>query len=147
MSEFSHKASEMQATSLDEAATLLRQVAGQRQAGESLKAVFRRLNRKLTGWSDNRIRDIWRCDPRIKIRADEIEQLRRLAEPRVKAEASHELEELRATVARLARYEGLLQRLDEEFYGPQISAARDQISEASRLLGTNGVRLRPGPER
>jgi hypothetical protein len=142
MSEISHKASEMQATSLDEASNLLRKVAGQRHAGESLKAVFRRLNRKLKGWSDNRIRDVWHCDPRVKIRADEVDQLRRLAEPRGKAEAIHEIDELRATVARLARYEGLLQRLDEEFYGPQISAARDQIGEASRLLGKGGLRLR-----
>jgi hypothetical protein len=67
-----------------------------------------------------------------------------LSEPRGKAEAIHELEELCATVARLARYEGLLQHLDEEFHGPQISAARDQIGEASRLLGKSGLRLRSG---
>lgn len=140
-SEFSQKASEMQATSLDEAADLLRKVAGERQAGESMKAIFRRLGRKLDNWSENRIRDVWHRDPRIKVRADEVSQLRALVEPKRKTESIHDLEELRATVARLARYEALLERLDEEFYGPQISAAGDQLGEARRLLGKSRSRL------
>ncbi|PPQ16342.1 hypothetical protein CV770_26725 [Bradyrhizobium sp. AC87j1] len=140
-SEFSHKVLEMRATSLNEAADLLRQVAGERRADESLKAVFRRLSRKLSDWSENRIRDVWHRDPRIKIRADEVSQLRALVEPKRKTESIHDLEELRATVARLARYEALLERLDEEFYGPQISAASDQLGEARRLLGKGRSRV------
>lgn len=139
--EFSKKASEMQASSLDEAADLLRRVAGERQAGESMKAIFRRLGRKLDNWSENRIRDVWHRDPRIKVRADEVSQLRALAVPKRETESIHDLEELRATVARLARYEALLERLDEEFYGPQISAASDHLGEARRLLGKGRSRL------
>jgi predicted metalloprotease len=109
-----------------------------------MKAIFRRLSRKLDNWSENRIRDVWHRDPRIKVRADEVSQLRALVEPKRKTESIHDLEELRATVARLARYEAVLQRLDEEFFGPEISAARDQLGEASRVLGASGIRLRPG---
>ncbi|MBW5438616.1 hypothetical protein FXB41_28790 [Bradyrhizobium canariense] len=140
-SEFSHKASEMQATSLDEAADLLRRLAGERQAGESLKAVLRRVGRKLGNWSENRIRDVWHRDPRIKVRADEVNELRALAEPKRRSETVHDLEELRATVARLAKYEALLQRLDEDLYGPDISAASDQLGQARSLLGKGGSRL------
>ncbi|MET4493486.1 hypothetical protein [Bradyrhizobium sp. LA7.1] len=139
--EFSQKASEMRATSLDEAADLLRRVAGERQAGESMKAIFRRLGRKLDNWSENRIRDVWHRDPRIKVRADEVSQLRALTEPKRKPESIHDLEELRATVARLARYEALLQRLDEDLYGPDISAAGDQLGQARSLLGKSGSGL------
>jgi hypothetical protein len=51
----------------------------------------------------------------------------------------NELEELRSTVARLAKYESLLQRIDAEMFGPEISATRDQIGQARGLLGKNGV--------
>ncbi|QOZ73320.1 hypothetical protein [Bradyrhizobium arachidis] len=141
MLDFSNKRAEMKASSLDEAADLLRKVAGERKADESLKSVFRRLSRKLDGWTDNRIQDVWRRDSRITVRADEITQLRALVEPKRKTESIDDLEELRATVARLARYEALLERLDEEFYGPQISAASDQLGEARRLLGKSRSRL------
>lgn len=71
-------------------------------AGESLKAVLRRLSRRLDSWSENRIRDVWHRDPRVKIRADEVSQLRALAEPKRKSETVHDSEELRATTRRPA---------------------------------------------
>ncbi len=141
-SEISNKASDMRTAALDEAADLLRQIAGDRHADESMKALFRRLKRMLSGWSDNRIRDVWRRDGRVRIRAEEVEQLRALVEPSTKAKANDELAELRSTVARLARYEALLERIDAEFFGPDISAARDQVGEASSLLGEGSLRLR-----
>jgi hypothetical protein len=141
-SEFSNKALDrMRTASLDEASDLLRKIAGGRQADESKKAVFRRLKRALSDWSENRIRDVWRRDRRVRIRAEEVEQLRALIEP-CSDGAINELAELRSTVARLARYEALLERIDAEMFGPEISATRDQIGEASRLLGKSGVRLR-----
>ncbi len=135
----------MRTASLDEAADLLRKIAGTGQADESKKAVIRRLTRKLTDWSENRIKDVLRRDRRVRVRAEEVDQLRALAEPHGKVGVGNELEELRSTVARLAKYEGLLQRIDAEFYGPEISAARDQIGQAGSVLGARSIRLRPGP--
>lgn len=142
--ENSGKAWEMRSASIDEAAGLLREIAGNRGSDESLKAVFRRLSRKLPGWSGNRVRDVWRRDPRIRVRAEEVEQLRAIAQPgRGRGTTFDELAELRATVERLARYEALLQRIDAEFFSPEISAAGDQIGSARPFLGKPGVRLRP----
>jgi hypothetical protein len=70
VSEKHDKATEMRAATLDEASELLRKIAGQRQAGESIKAVFRRLGRTLTDWSSSRIRDVWYRDGRVRIRAE-----------------------------------------------------------------------------
>ena len=142
VSEISSKASDMRAASLDEASALLRKLAGNRLAGESMKAVFRRVSRKLSNWTDSRIRDVWHRDRRVRIRAEEVEQLRALVDRR--GNTRDELDELRSTVARLARYETLLQRIDAEFFGPQISAARDQVGEAGGILGEGRLRLRSG---
>jgi hypothetical protein len=139
-SENSNKVLDMRTVSLDEASGLLRQIAGNRRSDESLKAVFRRLERKLSNWSDNRIRDVWHRDPRVRLRAEEVDQLRGLAEQRsAGAKEMNELEELRSTVARLAKYESLLQRIDAEMFGPEISATRDHIGQARGLLGKSGV--------
>ncbi|QOZ15927.1 hypothetical protein XI02_13775 [Bradyrhizobium sp. CCBAU 21365] len=103
-SEKSDKASEMsRTTTLDEAAGLLRQIAGDGEAGESVKGVFRRLQRKLTGWSPGRIRDVWYRDRRVRIRAEEVEQLRALAKSRSESGSRDELTELRNRIARLER--------------------------------------------
>jgi hypothetical protein len=143
VSEISNKASDcMRTATLDEAADLLKRVAGERQADESLKSVFNRLDRKLSGWSANRIRDVWRRDRRIRIRAEEVEQLRAIV--RGQGATQNELAELRSTVERLAKYEALLQRIDEEFFCPEISATRHQASEARSFLGARGLRLRSG---
>ena len=122
MSEFSSKASDMRAASLDEASRLLRELAGSRDADESLKAIFRRLSRKLPTWSPNRIIDIWRQDVRVRVRAEEVEQLRELAEQRGKRRtANDDLDELRQRISRL---EALLESTDPAFHGPQLDALR-----------------------
>lgn len=142
MSEISNKRSEdMRTGSLDEAANLLRELAGERRADENIKAVLRRVARQLKGWSYSRVRTVWYRDPRVQIRGGEIEQLRALARPAAdEGTSAHEIAELRATVARLAKYEVLLERLGAEFSGPQLSASGNQAGEASGLLGTRGVR-------
>lgn len=138
--EFYDKALDMRTASLDDAADLLREIAGERRPDESLKGVFRRLGRKLPGLSDNRIRDIWRRDRRVRVRAEEVEQLRALVDKGSGQKVTKdELAELRATVERFASYVPLLERIDAEFHGPQISAAREQVGEARRLLGKSGV--------
>jgi hypothetical protein len=50
--EIFNKASDMRTASLDDAADLLRRVAGPRQADESLKSVLRRVGRKLADSGD-----------------------------------------------------------------------------------------------
>jgi hypothetical protein len=142
MADTSIKVGEMRTASIDEAADLLRTIAGNRRADESKKAVLRRIGRQLKDWSDNRVKDVWRRDRRIRIRAEEIEQLRKLAKQGLPETTKDELAELRSVVARLARYEPLLERIDAEFFSPEISAARDQAGEARRLLGKDGVRIR-----
>ncbi|MCW2112494.1 hypothetical protein QIH87_14180 [Bradyrhizobium elkanii] len=91
------------AATLDEAADLLRQIAGTRHADESIKGVLHRLQRKLTGWSAGRIRDVWYRDERVRLRAEEVEQLRALAEPAHATGTENELSELRNRIARLER--------------------------------------------
>jgi Lon protease-like protein len=125
--EISNKASDMRTASLDEAADLLREIAGNRRADESLKALFRRLQRKLADWSDNRIRDVWHRDPRVSVRSVEIEQLRSLAKRRDQDKADGDaLDELRQRISRL---EALLERIDPTFHRPQIDALRSQRRE------------------
>jgi hypothetical protein len=141
--EISDKASNMRTASLDEASELLRTIAGERRADESTKAVLRRVGRKLTDWSANRIRDVWRRDPRVRIRAEEVEQLRALTAPAARNKTTEdELAELRSTVARLAKYEAQLERIDADFYGAEIAATRDQIGQARGVLGEGRLRSR-----
>ncbi|WP_141339720.1 hypothetical protein [Bradyrhizobium sp. USDA 3458] len=88
---------------LDEAAGLLRQIAGHRRPDESVKGVLHRLQRTLSGWSPGRIHGIWYQDPRVRVRADEVEQLRALVQPAHDAGTDNELTELRNRIARLER--------------------------------------------
>lgn len=140
MSEISERLSDMTSATLDEAASLLRKIAGSRQAGESLKAVFRRLGRQLSDWSDSRIKAVWYRDARTVIRAAEVEQLRALAARRDRRRGDSELEELRSTVARLARYEQLLARLDADYGGEEVLAPSLQPRQSGEVLGRRGVR-------
>jgi hypothetical protein len=126
-SEFSDKLSEekkimgRQAT-LSEAAELLRVIAGEREAGESIKGVFRRLTRRLKGWSDSRVRDVWHQDERVRIRAEELEQLRAVAGAK-RAEGKNDLQELRDRISRLER---LLEASDAPFHSETLTVLRDQ---------------------
>jgi hypothetical protein len=135
MSEISDKSSEkfMPEYALDEAASLLRDIAGPRGPDESIKSVLRRLSRRLShNWSASRVRAVWYRDDRVRVRAEEIEELRSLtAKEQNEAGA---LAELQSTIERLAKYEPLLERLDAEFFGPEISAARDQIGQARKMV-------------
>lgn len=114
----------MSTASLNEAAGLLRELAGTRRADESMKAVLRRVRRRLADWKPSRVRDIWYRDPRVKLRAGEIEQLRTLVERKAEDKAAaDELAELRNRISRL---EALLAVSDEAFYCEAIASLRDQ---------------------
>lgn len=117
---------EMSECALREASGLLKTIAGSRRADESVKAVLHRLSRDLNlkDWSYGRIRAVWYSDPRVKVRAAEMEQLRAVANRRVEdKEAANELAELRNRIARL---EMLLERVDPAFHREAIASLRDQ---------------------
>jgi Lon protease-like protein len=89
---------------LNEASSLLREVAGNRRADESNKAVLRRVGREVKDWTASRIKDVWYRDPRIRIRANEVEYLRALvSQSQGKKADVDELDALRTRIARLER--------------------------------------------
>lgn len=64
---FENRSERMSEFSLSEASNLLRQVAGNRRADESKKAVLRRVGRLVKDWTPSRIKDVWYCDKRVRI--------------------------------------------------------------------------------
>jgi hypothetical protein len=107
---------------LREASRLLRRLAQPSTAGESVKACQRRVYRRLKTWTFNRVRDVWRPDPRIRVRAHEIEQLRMAAERRHADEAA--LADLRALQQRIERLERVLAASNPTKRSPRLIAAR-----------------------
>ncbi|WFU26307.1 hypothetical protein QA649_08895 [Bradyrhizobium sp. CB1717] len=125
MSEFRDKASLAMTSelALQEASTLIRELAGRGPAGESVKSALRRVGRQLKNWNPSRIRDVWYQDCRVSIRGEELEQLRALTKRRVQDKADTDaLEELRARISRL---EALLESADPSFHSPDIAALGD----------------------
>jgi Lon protease-like protein len=127
ISENHDKASDMRTATLDEASDLLRKIAGNREADESKKAVFRRLGRKLSDWSHSRIRGVWYRDSRVRLRAEEVDQLRSIVGQQEGKKA--EINELATLRDRIARIERLLEATDPAFHSPAIAAARQQLGE------------------
>jgi hypothetical protein len=114
----------MSTASLDEAADQLRELAGNRRADESMKAVLRRVRQRLADWKPSRVRDVWYRDPRVKLRAGEIEQLRSLVDR--KAETKAAVDELAELRNRISRLETLLERSDPAFHSEAIASLRSQ---------------------
>lgn len=112
---------------LNEASSLLRQVAGNRRADESKKAVLRRVGREVKDWTASRIKDVWYRDPRVRIRADEVEYLRVLVDQREGTKA--DVDELDALRTRIARLERLLEATDPAVGGARLSADRQSLGE------------------
>lgn len=61
---------------LAEAQTLVRRLAEPVPAGDSTKAAIGRSARRLPNWTYNRVRDVWHADSRVRMRAEELEELR-----------------------------------------------------------------------
>jgi hypothetical protein len=118
---------------LREGSRLLRQLARPVEGGDSVKKCQRRVYRLLKTWSFNRVRDLWRPDPRIRIKAREIEQLRALARQRSNDAAV--VTDLRALQHRIERLEQLLEITDPAMHSPSLAAARQHRSEVVRALG------------
>ncbi|SNS36634.1 hypothetical protein SAMN05216374_0996 [Tardiphaga sp. OK246] len=126
MSEKSEKSSEaMGELLLAEASDLLRQVAGDRRADESMKAVLRRVGRDVKDWTASRIKDVWYRDPRVRIRANEVEYLRALVSERQEPKA--EVDELVTLRTRIDRLESLLAATAPANARPRVSAPRQQF--------------------
>lgn len=127
MSEFSEKPSEtMSETLLTEASGLLRQVAGDRRADESMKGVLRRVGRELRDWTASRVKSVWYADPRVRIRADEVEYLRALVSERQEPKAG--VDELVTLRTRIDRLESLLKATAPAPTGASVPAPRQQFS-------------------
>jgi hypothetical protein len=94
-------------TPLDEAKTLIVQIAG---VQGTVKERLHRATRRLGSFSLNRIRDLYYADPRVRVSADELLELRRVATGFDGAEPS-EVEELRERVEYL---EALVRQLMQE---------------------------------
>ena len=105
-----------------EAARLIREVAPARD-GENVKSRITTAAHRLR-WKWSRARSVWHADGRLRIRAEELDQLRQHTAKAEMRAANNELQELRDTVARLM---GRLDRIDADFYGPHADAMRDQV--------------------
>jgi hypothetical protein len=115
-------------SALCEARDLIRQIAEPCPAGDKTKAALRRVHHILhKTWSFNRVRDVWNADPRIRVRGDELDELRKVAAARRKEThqkaAADELSELRARIDRL---EYLLAKTAP---GARIHAPGQQVGE------------------
>jgi hypothetical protein len=142
MAEFSEKRADMSAAALlSEASRLIRLVSEPRPAGDSVKAAQARCLRRLRSWSANRVKDVWSGDRRIRVRADEVDQLRALTAKRQTDKAA--LADLQAIKQRIERLERLLVATDPAMHSPSLAAARGQHREVVRALG---LRHRSEPE-
>ena len=101
MSDFSSERSDLQ-----EASRLLRYLSEPVRAGESVKCLIRRASRK-ADLTYERARSIWYADPRVVVRAGEMDVLRGLAQ---RQSAASELVELRTIVKRLEALEKKAER-------------------------------------
>ena len=117
-----------------EASELLRQIAGKGEPGEYKKEAWNRAYRRLSGqWTFNRVKDLWRQEPRAKVSAEELNQLRSTAKQAGAGNGNDIL-------ARLEHVEQMLRNLearrsqDEDFY----RAHADLIRHAARDVGRKG---------
>lgn len=120
-------------SSVAEASTLLRRVAGPRGSGDNIKRLIERAARRV-GFGYSRARDIWYEDAR-RIDSEEMDRLRDRA---AKFEAQETRDSLVAMRARLAQ-------TDPEFHRETI----DALDSALRAMGAEvgPVGLRPNRRR
>jgi hypothetical protein len=123
---------ESKMTALVEARQLVRLAAEPCPAGDSVKAAVGRAARRLK-WNYTRVRALWYGDDRIKVSGDELNELRRAAGARQKAEVQRD--ELAARVEALEQQlRDLAMRMpqDADFYGSQADLIRDAARHVGR---------------
>ncbi|MBS4016785.1 MAG: hypothetical protein KGZ68_00990 [Dechloromonas sp.] len=106
-------------SALLEASQLVRSLASPPMVGDTVKRQIARAARRIPFWSTSRVKSVWYRDERYRISADEIAQLRDIADMQQKDAGHEELQKLRARVARL---ETLLRISDPQFNSDQINA-------------------------
>ena len=130
MTEVSDKMTERSGMSASmEAAQLLRQIAGHGEPGETRKAAWLRAYRRLSGqWTFNRVKDLWRQEPRARVSADELNELRAAAQ---KNGAKDEVLERLAAVEQMLRALEARIPQDADFY----SAHADTLRSVANRIG------------
>jgi hypothetical protein len=90
---------------------LVRQLALPAPAGDTTKAAIFRVHRILNTWTWNRVRDVWHADPRIRVSADELDQLRKLVRDRKDGGGSAAWDDMLGFMERVAAIEAELREL------------------------------------
>ena len=88
-------------SALVEASQLVKALAAPPMVGDTVKHQIARAARRIPFWSTSRVKSIWYCDDRYKISADDLANLRLLADAKQQAAGQNELQKIRARVARL----------------------------------------------
>lgn len=95
-------------SSTDEARALVRKIAAPAQIGDTIARQVQRASRRIPFMSYHRIKRAWYGDQRLRIDADEIEKLRKLAGARDVGEtARDEFADLQRRIQRLEEALGL----------------------------------------
>ncbi len=130
-----------------EAHTLLHSIGGDiRPVKAAIWHVYRLLSGEIP-ISVSRVKDLWYCDPRVVIRADEMDALRRVA-----AEVTQKRKEARRALKSLGdAYLGAAERLrqiDPDFYRSEIFRLERQASNLGTLdrAGASLVGNGPSPK-
>jgi hypothetical protein len=120
---------------LCEASGLVRKIA----APATGKAALLRVYRRLGTWTYSRVKDVYYADRRVRISADEIDELRAIAGSEKEASNERSLPELRVQLAIVARH---LRKLDPSFAYPWAEALGSlahsdggEASSADRKVG------------
>jgi hypothetical protein len=120
---------------LCEASGLVREIAAPATGKVALLRVYRRLGT----WTYSRVKDVYYADRRVRISADEIDELRATAKRKTESTCDPTLAELRAQLAIVARH---LRALDPTFaypwaetLGPPTHLACGEESSTDRKVG------------
>lgn len=126
MVEKSGNTAEVRMSTVAEASNLIRQLP--EPCDRTVAAKQHRIYRILKTWSRNRIRDVWRAEPRIRISHAEMQQLRDEAR-RKRNEADQN--DTRELFERLAALEQYLAQVDPAFHRYSVQA----LQQATRPIG------------
>lgn len=114
---------------------LVRLAASPQEPGERVPHAIARAARRL-GIDRGRVESFWYGKARA-VGPDELERARAVALERSK-DAELLRNEYRRAIDILARLEARLSNVDEDFYGPEVAAARDMVRRADRTRSDRG---------
>ena len=117
---------------LDEANAILRRMAGR----GPIKSVLWEIQQQLSGFSLNRLNDIWKHDERVRVHDEEVLSLRIALAERLKHEEAEARRERLEILDRIASMEAALMAADPDMASPQIDAFRRSVGFNSRSDST-----------